>query len=222
MNTDEPPTAGHAQNDPWSGHRGPDSPAARFGGSMSPRASAKNLQARLTRKEREKLEHVFTSIQTEDSVARAAALIARARRRFIGGHGRSAAFAHLLNLGLSDGVSQVSFIDGLGTRSIDVLTEMLVAFSMRRCLRETVQLVKGFAECGGAVVAETDSADSPLVEHCAEALIVPTNSASVTDSATGVSAVIHLLTAQTTASAKGSRRRLTQKESLIQEMGPYI
>jgi len=207
--------------------RGPDNPAARFGASMSPRASAISLQARLIRKERENLERVFAGMESEDSVARAAAVIAGARRRFIGGHGRSAAFAHLLNLDLSHGVSQVSLIDGIGTRSIDVLTDVratdvLVAFSMRRYRRETVQLVREFSNRGGTVVAVTDSLDSPLIEHSAEFVIVPTDSASVTDSATGVAAVIHLLTALTTASAKGSRRRLSERESLIQEMGIYI
>ncbi|MCH8561521.1 MurR/RpiR family transcriptional regulator [Nesterenkonia sp. DZ6] len=207
--------------------RGPDNPAARFGASMSPRASAKTLQARLIRKERENLERVFASFETEDSVARAAALIAGARRRFIVGHGRSAAFAHLLDLDLSHGVSQVSLIDGQSTRSIDVLTDVrstdvLVAFSMRRYRRETADLVHAFAQRGGTVVAVTDSVDSPLVAPASEVVIVPTCSASVTDSATGIAAVIHLLTALTTASAKGSRRRLTERESLIQEMGLYI
>lgn len=207
--------------------RGLDNPAARFGASMTPRASAKTLQARLIRKERENLERVFASFETEDSVARAAALIAGARRRFIVGHGRSAAFAHLLDLDLSHGVSQVSLIDGQSTRSIDVLTDVrgtdvLVAFSMRRYRRETAELVHAFAQRGGTVVAVTDSADSPLVEPASEVVIVPTDSASVTDSATGIAAVIHLLTALTTASAKGSRRRLTERESLIQEMGLYI
>ncbi|MGJ9373381.1 MurR/RpiR family transcriptional regulator [Nesterenkonia sp. CF4.4] len=207
--------------------RGLDNPAARFGASMSPRASAKTLQARLIRKERENLERVFASFETEDSVARAAALIAGARRRFIVGHGRSAAFAHLLDLDLSHGVSQVSLIDGHSTRSIDVLTDVrgtdvLVAFSMRRYRRETAELVHAFAQRGGTVVAVTDSAESPLVEPASEVVIVPTDSASVTDSATGIAAVIHLLTALTTASAKGSRRRLTDRESLIQEMGLYI
>lgn len=79
-----------------------------------------------------------------------------------------------------------------------------------------------FAQRGGTVVAVTDSADSPLVESASEVVTVPTDSASVTDSATGIAAVIHLLTALTTASAKGSRRRLTERESLIQEMGLYI
>ncbi|MBE1515241.1 MurR/RpiR family transcriptional regulator [Nesterenkonia halotolerans] len=211
----------------WSSRRGPDNPAARFGATLSPRASAKSLQARLIRKERENLERVFAGIEDDDALARTAGVIAGARRRFIVGHGRSAAFAHLLDLDLSHGVSQVSLIDGLGTRGIDVLTDVrstdvLVAFSMRRYRRETAQLAEAFAHRGGAVVAVTDSADSPLVAHCSEAVIVPTNSDSVTDSATGVVAVIHLLTALTTASAKGSRRRLTERESLIHEMGLYI
>ncbi|MBO0597017.1 MurR/RpiR family transcriptional regulator [Nesterenkonia sp. E16_7] len=208
-------------------HRGPDNPAARFGASMAPRASAKTLQARLIRKERENLERVFASFETEESVARAAALIAGARRRFIVGHGRSAAFAHLLDLDLSHGLSQVSLIDGQSTRSIDVLTDVrgtdvLVAFSLRRYRRETAELVRAFAQRGGTVVAVTDSTESPLVEPATELVIVPTDSASVTDSATGIAAVIHLLTALTTTSAKGSRRRLTERESLIQEMGLYI
>lgn len=207
--------------------RGPDNPAARFGASMTPRASAKTLQARLIRKERENLDRVFASFETEDSVARAAALIAGARRRFIVGHGRSAAFAHLLDLDLSHGLSQVWLIDGQSTRGLDVLTDVrgtdvLVAFSMRRYRRETAELVQAFAQRGGTVVVVTDSAEAPVVEPASEAVIVPTDSASVTDSATGVAAVIHLLTALTTASAKGSRRRLTERESLIQEMGLYI
>ena len=206
--------------------RGLDNPAARFGASMSPRASAKTLQARLIRKERENLERVFASFETEDSVARAAALIAGARRRFIVGHGRSAAFAHLLDLDLSHGVSQVSLIDGQSTRSIDVLTDVrgtdvLVAFSMRRYRRETAELVHAFAQRGGAVVrSQTRPSRRWWSRPARSSSSPPTPPRSRTRHR-------HRRGDPPARRAdhrkcQGSRRRLTERESLIQEMGLHI
>lgn len=209
------------------GARGPDNPAARYGSRMGARSSSAALQARLIKQERTVLDQLFDEIQAEDSVARVAAVLAGARRRFISGAGRSAAFAHLLDLDLSHGVPHVTHIDGTTVRPLDVLpdiraTDALIVFAMRRYRRETVQLAEQFAERGAQVVAVTDAADSPVLQFAAEHIIVPTASASVTDSATGVVAVIHLLTALTTASSKGSRRRLAEREDLIEQMGLYI
>lgn len=208
------------------GNRGPDSPAGRFGARMAARPSATSLQTRLVKKELETLHAVYESLEADQTVARAAATVVGARRRFVIGAGRSAAFALLLDVDLSLGVSQVTLIDGLIIRPMDVLTDVratdvLIAFSMRRYRRETVQFVEQFVERGGTVVAITDSPDSPLMPFAKDAIVVSTASESVTDTATPVAAVIHLLAALTTASAKGARRRLQEREIISSEMGFY-
>lgn len=205
------------------------SPADRYGarmGSVRPGVAANQLQARVIRQERETLNEVWDAVAEDHSVARAAAVVVGARRRYVTGAGRSAVFARLLEFDLSYGLSQVYLVDGEGGRAMDVLadvraTDVLIAFSVRRYRRDTARFVQEYTRRGGTVVAITDSPDSPLLPHATEAVVVPTTSASVTDSATAMVTVIHLLTALTTASAKGARRRLAERDTLAEDLELY-
>ena len=92
---------------------------------------------------------------------------------------------------------------------------------MRRYRRETTKLGELFHAAGGKLVLVTDSDDAPLAP-LADALIrVRTDSASYADSPTAMAAVCHLLSALTTASAKGARRRLTIRDELATALDLY-
>jgi DNA-binding MurR/RpiR family transcriptional regulator len=202
------------------------SPVERFGASMAARPAATALQARIIERELANLTEAFEAVERDNSACLAADAIVGARRRFIAGAGKSAAYASLLDQDLSVGLSQVVLIDGAAVRPLDVLsdvrsTDVLVAFSMRRYRRETLELAELFVGRGGTLVAITDTETSPLLEHASRAVIVPTASASYTDSSTAVAAVIHLISALTTASAKGARRRLQERDRLAQELRLY-
>jgi DNA-binding MurR/RpiR family transcriptional regulator len=145
----------------------------------------------------------------------------------VAGAGKSFAYASLLATDLSAGLSQVTLIDGAVVRAIDILSEVrtsdvLVAVSLRRYRRETVLAAEHFAAAGGTVVAITDDPGAPLAATAAETVVVSTDSASYADSPTAVAAVIHLLTTLTTASAKGARRRIAERDRLARALGTHL
>jgi DNA-binding MurR/RpiR family transcriptional regulator len=203
------------------------SPAERFSERLQPRTSSLILRSRLIEREQQNMQDAFAQFAADDDIAEAAALIVAARRRFIAGYGKSFAYATLLSWDLSVGLSQVLLVDDGNVRLVDVLSDVrssdvLVAFSFRRYQRKTVTLVQEFAEAGGAVVVVTDDADAPAAQYAAKTLIVPTGSASYVDSPTAVAALVHLLSALSTASAKGARRRIAQRDRLSQVLDDYV
>lgn len=202
------------------------SPTDRYAERIQPRTSSLALRARLIERETANLAEAFARFGCDDALVEAAALVVAARRRFIAGYGKSFAYATLLAWDLAAGLSKVSLIDGTTVRPLDVLSDtgpsdVLVAFSFRRYHRQTVQLAEQFVLAGGVVIAITDDAAAPLTAHAERTLIVPTGSASYVDSPTAVAAISHLLSALTTASAKGARRRLAKRDRLSAVLHDY-
>lgn len=202
------------------------SPSDRFGARLAARPSATQLKQRIIRQERTTITEFFHAMEDDESVTRAAALIVAARRRFVAGAGRSEAFARLLELDLSHGLSQVSLVEDHHVQILNVLTDVrttdvLIVFSMRRYRPETTDFLEQYAARGGKIVIIADSEDSPVVPLANEAIIVSTHSESYSDSGIAVVAVSQLLAALTTASAKGARRRLAEREVLSEALGIF-
>lgn len=202
------------------------SPSQRYGARLSRPSTAEALQRRVVAQEQQTLARGLTQLEADGSALRAAQQVVAARRRVVAGAGKSYALAHLLSTDLGVGLSQVQLVDAASGRGLDVLqdvrtTDVLVAVSLRRYRHETSSFAGMFAARGGTVVAITDAADSPVAGVAHTVLIVPTTSASHLDSATAVVSVAHLLTTLSTASAKGARRRLAERETLADQLALY-
>ncbi|MEQ3549014.1 SIS domain-containing protein [Pseudonocardia nematodicida] len=201
------------------------SPSQRFDARVQRRSGAV-LRKRLISQELESLASALRTFAEDGSIEEAAACVVKARRRFILGTGKSFAFARLLASDLGASLSQVVQIDGTLTPAIDILTEVrdtdvLVVFSFRRYRRETADIGRAFVRAGGSLVLITDSPDGPLADVAEVTVVVPTQSASYADSPTAVASATHLLAALTTASAKGARRRLQERDRVASELGLY-
>ncbi|HEY3562603.1 MAG TPA: SIS domain-containing protein [Kribbella sp.] len=202
------------------------SPQERYDARLQRRSSTL-LQRRVVEQERASIDEALDQILTDESIAQAAARIVAARRRFIVGSAKSFSYASLLAFDLGAALSQVTLIDGTVVRGIDVLADvrsndLMVAFSFRRYRRDTVDIAQRFAEAGGELVAVTDFEDAPLAKIADQAIYVATGSASYVDSPTVVASVLHVLATLTTASAKGARRRLVERDRLNTELGLYV
>ncbi|UJP09126.1 SIS domain-containing protein [Microbacterium sp. KUDC0406] len=202
------------------------SPGERYGERIRTNVSAEALQARVIDAETRSLAQTFEELSRTGDVPRAATLILGARRRYIGGQGKAAAYAELLGADLSATLSNVFLVDGRALTPLTVLTDVrasdvLVVFSMRRYREDTVRFGELFREAGGQLVVITDSADAPLASIASALIRVHTGSASYADSPTSVAAVCHLLSTLTTASAKGARRRLTVRDRFGSDLSLY-
>lgn len=202
------------------------SPRDRFDERFRVNLSVEGIQARVIERELLSLTSTLEELAASGDVPRAAALLLGARRRYIGGAGKGAAYAQLLNTDLSETLSNVFLIDGRGLSPLTVLSDVrasdvMVLFSMRRYRDETTRLGKLFQEAGGQLVVITDSEKAPLAPLGSVVICVRTSSASYADSPTAVAAVCHLLTTLTSASAKGARRRLALRDHYATELGLY-
>jgi DNA-binding MurR/RpiR family transcriptional regulator len=202
------------------------SPHERYDARLQRRSSTL-LQRRVVEQERASIDEALDQIRTDESIAQAAARIVAARRRFIVGSAKSFSYASLLAFDLGAGLSQVTLIDGTVVRGVDVLSDvrandLMVAFSFRRYRRDTVELARRFVQAGGELVAVTDFEDAPLAGIADQSIYVATGSASYVDSPTVVASVLHVLATLTTASAKGARRRLLERDRLNTELGLYV
>ena len=202
------------------------SPHERYDARLQRRSSTM-LQRRVVEQERASIDGALDQILTDESIAQAAARIVAARRRFIIGSAKSFSYASLLAFDLGVGLSQVTLIDGTVVRGVDVLADvrandLMVAFSFRRYRRDTVDIARRFVEAGGELVAVTDFEDAPLAKLADQCIYVATGSASYVDSPTVVASVLHVLATLTTASAKGARRRLVERDRLNTELGLYV
>lgn len=202
------------------------SPPERYDARLQRRSSTM-LQRRVVEQERASIDEALDQILTDESIAQAAARIVAARRRFIIGSAKSFSYASLLAFDLGVGLSQVTLIDGTVVRGVDVLADvrandLMVAFSFRRYRRDTVEIARRFVEAGGELVAVTDFEDAPLAKLADQCIYVATGSASYVDSPTVVASVLHVLATLTTASAKGARRRLVERDRLNTELGLYV
>lgn len=204
--------------------RGPSSPRDRML-RLRPNVSAEALQAHLVDAERASLESTFATLAADSSLSRAAALILASRRKYIAGAGKSAAYAALLNADLAATLPNVMLI-GAGLSATDVLSDVrssdvCVVFSVRRYRAETVRLGRLFASSGGHLVVVTDDPRAPLASSASALILVDTGSASYADSPTAMAAVCHLLSSLASASAKGARRRLANRDVVTAELGLY-
>lgn len=202
------------------------SPGERYGERFRTNISAEALQARVIEAETHALALTFAELGSSGDVPRAVALILGARRRYITGRGKGAAYADLLGADLSTTLSNVFVVDGRSLTDLTVLTDVratdvLVAFTMRRYREETIRFGELFRAAGGELIVVTDSVDAPLADAASVLLPVHTRSASSADSPTAIAAVCHLLGTLTAASAKGARRRLTARDALAQELHIY-
>ena len=202
------------------------SPQERYDARLQRRSSTQ-LQRRVVEQERASIDEALDQILADESIAQAAARIVAARRRFIIGSAKSFSYASLLAFDLGVGLSQVTLIDGTVVRGVDVLADvrsndLMVAFSFRRYRRDTVDIARRFVEAGGELVAITDFEDAPLAKLADQSIYVATGSASYVDSPTVVASVLHVLATLTTASSKGARRRLMERDRLNTELGLYV
>jgi DNA-binding MurR/RpiR family transcriptional regulator len=198
-------------------------PNERYGARLNQRSSSLALQEKIVQRERQNLDEALARVAGDGSAVRVAAAIVAARRRFVAGSGKSLAYATLLATDLSAGLSLVTLIDNAVVRAVDILsevrnTDVLVAFSMRRYRRDTIHLCREFKKAGGTVLVITDDRDAPAAKLADAAVVVTTESASYADSPTAVAAICHLVTTLATASAKGARRRLADRDRLAHKL----
>lgn len=186
--------------------------------------SAQLLKRRVVKQERDLLAGALEWASDDPAFERIAGTIVAARRRFVLGAAKSFTFASLFAMELSAGVANVTLIDGTIVRPIDVLSDVrsadvLVAISLARYRRYTIDVAEPFQRAGGRLVVITDSRDAPLVSVADESLILDTEAA---QSPTVVATVIHILTTLTLASAKGAGRRMLEQDRLGEQLGLYL
>lgn len=191
------------------------------------RRSASLLKQQVIEQERQQFEQTLAWAKGDVSLERVAALIVSARRRFVLGAAKSFTFASLLAADLSSSLANVNLIDGTIVRPLDVLSDVrdsdvMIAISLARYRKYTVDFAVPFAEAGGTLVLITDSPDAPLVPHATESIIVDTADASPANSPVAVAFVIHALARLTTASAKGAGRRQSERDRLAESLGLYL
>ncbi|SDT17442.1 MurR/RpiR family transcriptional regulator [Actinopolymorpha singaporensis] len=204
----------------------PSSPDQRYGARLRRRSSSSILLDRLLDHETANLAETARRIRVDGTLEQAAARIVAARRRFVIGGSKSSAYAALLAIDLSASLANVTLVDGIAARPVDVLCDVraddvLVAFSFRRYTRQTIAVAREFAAAGGTVVGITDDPDSSLARLAEVAVVVGTRSASYVDSPTAVAAATHILATLTAASAKGARRRLRRREEVTRDLELY-
>lgn len=202
------------------------SPHERFDARVQ-RRSANVLKRRIVDQERGQLDAVLDWARDDPALENVAAMIVAARRRFILGAAKSFPYASLLAMDLSAGLANVSLIDGTIVRPLDVLSDVrtndvMVAISLSRYRKYTIDVAEPFSRAGGTLIVITDSPDAPLVPFATESIIVNTASASFSNSPTSVALVTHILASLVIASAKGAGRRLLERDRLSDELGLYV
>jgi DNA-binding MurR/RpiR family transcriptional regulator len=200
-------------------------PSERFDRNVQ-RRSAQVLKQRVLEQQRDEFEKALTWAAEQDAIERAAALIVSARRRYLLGYGKSLAYASMLATDLSAGLSGVHLVGDGSLRSLDVLSDvrqgdLLVAVSMSRYRRETVDVASAYVRRGGDLVLITDADDAPLVSAATTSIVIGTESASYASSPTSVVLALHLLATLTIASSKGAGRRLHLRDELAAGLGLY-
>lgn len=213
--------------------------------SRAPR-SASVLKSRLIAANRAEFEAGLAWALQDPTIEAAAARITGARRRFVLGAGIGFTYASLLAGKLNASLAQVTVVDGTIVRPLDILsdvreTDVLIAISLRRFRRYTIDNALPFAQAGGSLVVITDSATNPLIPHCTEAVVIDSEAhrdggatlggsihadlsmhpETPMVSPTVVSLVIDLIATLSTASAKGAGRRFAERERLGSELGLY-
>lgn len=175
---------------------------------------------------------------TDPVIESAAARITAARRRFVLGAATSFTYASLLAAKMSAALAKVTLIDGTIVKPLDILsdvqgTDVMIAVSLHPYRRYTIDTAVPFAQAGGSLVIITDRASAPLVRYADDAIVIGTVPRTGIDSRRShpetpeaspavVAMVIDVLTALSSASAKGAGRRLAERERLATELGLYL
>ena len=202
------------------------SPADRFDRNVQ-RRSAQVLKQRVLDQQRAEFEKALGWAAEHDAIERAATSIVSARRRYLLGYGKSLSYASLLGSDLSAGLSGVHLVDGAALRALDVLSDirqgdLMVAVSLERYRRETVEIATAYVRNGGELVLITDAEAAPLVGLAAVSIVIGAGSASYANSPTPVVLALHLLATLTIARSKGAGRRLRERDALAAELNLYV
>jgi DNA-binding MurR/RpiR family transcriptional regulator len=200
--------------------------------------SATVLKSRLLDRHRAEFAAGIAWAASDPALESAAAMITAARRRFVLGAATSFTYASLLAAKLSAALAKVTLIDGTIVRPLDILSDvhdsdLLIALSLRPYRRYTVDAAVPFVQAGGQLVVVTDAPDAPLVKWANESVVIagqPPHGAPAdqlhpeTPAAAPVvvAMVIDILTALSSASAKGAGRRLAAREKLATELGLFL
>lgn len=200
-------------------------PAERFDRNVQ-RRSARVLKQRVLDQQRAEFDRALAWAAEHDAIERAAARIVSSRRRYLLGHGKSLSYAALLAADLGAGLSAVHLVDGATVRTLDLLSDirqgdLLVAVSLERYRRETVDVASAYVRRGGELVLVTDAEDAPLAAAAGTRIVLGTASASYANSPTSVVLALHLLATLTIASSKGAGRRLHERDALAAELNLY-
>jgi len=196
------------------------------------------LKHRLLEAHRAELAVGLAWAEADNSLESAAALVTGARRRFVIGSATSFTYASLLAAKMSAALAKVTLVDGTIVRPLDILSDVhdsdvMIAISLRPYRRYTIDAAVPFVKAGGALVVITDAVDAPLCRYADEAVVIadveersqlsarmhPETPAA---SPMVVAMVIDILTALSSASAKGAVRRLADRERLALELGLYL
>lgn len=175
---------------------------------------------------------------SDPSLESAAAMITAARRRFVLGAATSFNYASLLAAKMSAALAKVTLIDGTIVRPLDILSDVhssdvMIAISLRPYRKYTLEAALPFVKAGGSLVVITDAGDAPLTSCASESVVIAEVSEASDVSArlhpetplaspVVVALVIDILTALSSASAKGAGRRLAERERLATELGLYL
>ncbi len=201
-------------------------PAERFDRNVQ-RRSARVLKQRVLEQQRAEFDRALAWAAGHDAIERAAARVVASRRRYLLGHGKSLSYATLLATDLGAGLSGVHLVDGATVRPLDLLSDirrddLLVAVSLERYRRETVEVASAYVRRGGELLLITDAEDAPLAPVAGTRIVLGTASASYANSPASVVLALHLLATLTIASAKGAGRRLHERDALAAELGLYV
>ena len=203
----------------------------------SPRSSTL-LKRQLLEAHRSEFAAGLARVSEDPSLESAAAVITRARRRFVIGAATSFTYASLLAAKMSAALAKVTLVDGTIVRPLEILSDVhdsdvLIAISLRPYRRYTIDAAVPFVQAGGSLVVITDDAAAPLAAYARQVVIVADRPAPGADaqrlhpetpsvSPAVVAMVIDILTALSSASAKGAGRRLADRERLASELGLYL
>jgi len=196
------------------------------------------LKQRLLEAHRAELASGLAWADADSSLEAAAALITGSRRRFVIGAATSFTYASLLAAKMSAALAKVTLVDGTIVRPLDILSDVrdsdvMIAVSLSPYRRYTVEAAVPFVRAGGALVVITDAPDAPLVRHATASVVIADvgersevatrlHPESPLASPMVVAMVIDILTALSSASAKGAGRRLADRERLASELRLYL
>lgn len=191
------------------------------------RRSSALLKRRLIEDQRRQLDAMLDWALNDSGVEEMAAQIVGARRRFIIGATKSFAYASLLALDLSASLANVHLVDGTIIRPIDVLSDVrssdvMVAFSIQRYRKYTIDIATTFQDAGGRLLVITDAPDAPLAHVGAEVVLVPPTGVAYDSSPPSLSLLIGVIASLTAASAKGAGRRSAQRDHLGEVLDLYV